>query len=163
MISFFSGIKPRVSSIRKTERSLSMKTIPETSPEHYLSGMASLSIPSPQGTGDGHMLETFDDRNPNPLQFFAGNEIIRLLGTRGIINRSDDADRAGIPHIGTLWCATHSRAVADMMVKSFLSGKDTKHIRMHDWLDGDGFKETILMLKTIKDVSFRYWLSDKIR
>lgn len=140
-----------------------MKIIPETSPEHYLSGMASLNIPSPKGTGDGHMLETFDDRNQNPLQFFAGKEIISFLGTRGIINRSDDADRAGIPHIGTLWCATHSRAVADMMVKSFLSGKDTKHIRMHDWLDGDGFKETILMLKTIKDVSFRYWLSDKIR
>lgn len=138
-----------------------MKTIPETSPENYLSGMASLSIPSSQGTGARHMLKTFDDQNP--LQFFAGNEIIRFLGTRGIINRSDDADRAGIPYIGTLWCATHARAVADMMVKSYLSGKDTKHIRMHDWLDDDGFKETIFILKTIKDVSFRYWISDKIR
>lgn len=80
------------------------------------------------------MLGTFDARNSKPFQFFADASFVHILGHAGIEDRSSDATRAGLAHEGPLWCASHPRVVADMVLRSLLRGGAATHVRMDDWI-----------------------------
>lgn len=123
-----------------------MKMLPVTYPDNYLSGIASLNLPCEEGTGDWHMLGTFDERNTKPIQFLAGRDLIEVLGTEGIEDRSQDADRAGIPRSGIVWASNHARAIADMVVRSVISGRVASHVRLDDWMPEEDQKKRVLYL-----------------
>ncbi len=108
--------------------------------------MASLNVPSAEGTGDWHMLGTFNEKNTKPLQFIAGQSLISILGRDGIVDRSRDADEYGIQHDGPLCCATHARAIADMVVKSILAGKNASYVTLDDWMPSVADKRQVFDL-----------------
>lgn len=120
-----------------------MRMLPDTSPDLYLSGTASLNIPSPEGTGDWHTLGTFSEENTKPIQFLGDRELISIIGKFGIEDRTGDADRAGIPHSGRVFASTHSRAVVDMVIKSVLAGRVANHVHLDDWLPEDKHKQQV--------------------
>lgn len=120
----------------------------KTTPTYYLSGMAALNIPSPEGTGDWHMLGAFNEKNIKPIQFIADELFIQIFETDEIEDKSDIANEYGIHHIAPLYCATHYRAIADMAIKSFLSGRNANYIDVDDWLDTDEQKQKVFTLLT---------------
>ncbi|WP_419600808.1 hypothetical protein [Thiolapillus sp.] len=59
-------------------------TVPETSKEHYLTGITALNIPSDEGTGDWHFHNTFYETGDFvPKKCIAGIDILSTTETLG--------------------------------------------------------------------------------
>jgi hypothetical protein len=116
--------------------------IPETTPLRYLSGLAALNIPSENGTGDWHMVETFmKPKTESARLFVAGvgcaDDTTPLLSSEGVFDCSKVLDRFKIPHPkGAVFAANHARAIADMVIVTVLGGGSPNFIALDDWMPG---------------------------
>lgn len=127
-------------------------SIPETTPQRYLSGMAALNLPSPTGSGDWHLIETFfKPRLRQPRLFIAGARCEAntnpLLGNRGVFECSAQLNSLNIPHPdGPAFAANHARAIADLVLVSVLDGGSPDFVQLDDWMPGDNDKLSVFEL-----------------
>ena len=91
---------------------------PQTSKSAYLTGHTALNIPSDEGTGDWHILDSLS----NVERFrVAGKNCIStndVFGTEGIFNCAKIMKKYGanIPsNVTTVYAANHYRAMADLI------------------------------------------------
>jgi len=101
-------------------------TVPATSRLRYLGGMAALNLPSPTGTGDWHMVQTFfGPRKKLSRSFISGagcqTDTTSILGDAGVYDCSEVLDELGIPYEGDVaYAASHARACADLVLAAVL-------------------------------------------
>jgi len=114
--------------------------IPATSPNTYLGGIAALNLPSPEGTGDWHFMQTFFVvRSRRSIGFICGDgcevDTNALLGSTGVFECSKLLKSLGVTFQGTTaYAATHRRAVADLVIFSISTGKSFDHTYIDGWL-----------------------------
>jgi hypothetical protein len=127
-------------------------TIPETTKQRYLGGMAALNLPSPAGTGDWHMWQTFFRlREHRSLSFISGigcaTDTVALLGEIGVYDCTAILDDLGIPHeSATAFAANHARATADLVLGSVLRGESPDYVTLDDWMPRDSDKQLVFDL-----------------
>ncbi len=147
-----SGLQERLKAGQ--EAPSSPPTIPATSlsPLIYIGGMAALNLPSPTGTGDWHMMETFFRPRENRSRSFISGEgcptnTNSILGDEGIYDCTAILDDLGIPHESPVaYAADHARATADLVLAAVLRGCSPEHVVLDDWMPRDGDKEAVLFL-----------------
>ena len=130
--------------------------IPSTSlsPLVYLGGMAALNLPSPTGTGDWHMEQTFFIPRPSGRRsrsFISGvgclTDTTSILGDEGIFDCTALLSQLGIPHEGDhAYAANHARATADLVLDAVLRGLSPEFVTLDDWMPRDGDKEDVFFL-----------------
>lgn len=123
--------------------------IPATSRLRYLGGMAALNLPSPRGTGDWHMEQTFFRvREKRSRSFISGagceTNTNAMLGDAGIYDCTAVVDDLGIPHEGTtVYAAGHARATADLVLAAVLSGMSPAFVVLDDWMPSEVDKHQV--------------------
>lgn len=126
--------------------------IPRTSPLHYLGGMAALNLPSPLGTGDWHMEQTFfRQRDKRSRSFISGigcaTDTTALLGDAGVYDCTNIINDLQIPHESEpVFAANHARAIADLVISSILRGIVPNHIQLDDWMPRASDKQDVFDL-----------------
>ena len=129
-------------------------TIPATSRRHYLGGMAALNLPSPTGTGDWHMEQTFfRQREKRSRSFISGagclTDTTPILGDTGIYDCTAVLDDLGIPHEGvSAYAANHARAIIDLVLAAVLRGASPDFVVLDDWMPRDRDKQKVFDLLT---------------
>lgn len=127
-------------------------TIPATSRLHYLGGMAALNLPSPTGTGDWHMEQTFfRPRVRRSRSFISGvgcpTDTTAILGDFGVYDCTAVLDELGIPHESTIaYAANHARATADLILAAVLRGESPDFVVLDDWMPRDNDKRQVFDL-----------------
>jgi len=127
-------------------------TVPATSRLRYLGGMAALNLPSPTGTGDWHVQETFfRQREKRSRSFISGagcpTDTISVLGEAGIYDCTAVLDALGIPHEGEVaYAATHARACADLVLSAVMHGERPDFVVLDDWMPRDSDKQQVFDL-----------------
>ncbi|HAD30066.1 MAG TPA: hypothetical protein DCE77_00690 [Methylophaga sp.] len=124
----------------------------QTSPKFYLSGLASLNIPSPSGSGDWHFQSVFSE-NGYTRGFYAGIgaevNTISLYESNGIEECGQVLKNLGIVFDGDkAYAATHPRAIADLIADSLLRDKQASFIVLDDWLNDS---QDLLQLNLLLD------------
>ena len=127
-------------------------TIPATSRLHYLGGMAALNLPSPTGTGDWHMEQTFfRSREKRSRSFISGagcpTDTTSILGDTGVYDCTAVLDELGIPHESAVaYAANHARATADLVLAAVLRGESPDFVVLDDWMPRDSDKQQVFDL-----------------
>ncbi len=117
-------------------------TIPATSRNRYLGGLSALNLPSPAGTGDWHMTETFFiPRKKRPLSFICGDGCVvntnHIFGNTGIYDCTEILDELRIRHESAIaYAANHARAIADLLLVAVIRRQPTNHVVLEDWMPG---------------------------
>jgi hypothetical protein len=130
-------------------------TIPPTSRQRYLGGMAALNLPTPDGTGDWHIEQTFfREREKRARSFISGEgcptDTIRLLGDRGVHDCTQVVDSLHIPHESPIvWAASHARAIADLVLGAVMAGRSPAFVRLDDFMPRDTHKQQVFDLLDI--------------
>ena len=135
--------------------------LPETSKSRYLGGMGALNLPSPTGTGDWHMEQTFfRPREKQSRSFISGTgcqtDTNHVLGDAGIYDCTAILGELGIPHEGSVaYAANHARAIADLVIAAVLRGESPDFVVMDDWMPRDEDKKQVfdLLGKAIKNLT----------
>lgn len=131
---------------------MSVIPISSTAPNRYLSGMAALNIPSAKGTGDWHMIETFFSPHQQSSRLFitgsgCQDDTTPFLADMGVYDCSAILNSYGIPHPdGSVYAATHARAIADMVLVTILDGRFPNFIPLDDWMPRDIDKQAVFNL-----------------
>lgn len=126
--------------------------VPPTSRLRYLGGMAALNLPSPAGTGDWHMEQTFFRlREHRSLSFISGvgcpTDTTAILGDAGIYDCTALLDDLGIPHESPVaYAASHARATADLVLAAVLRGGSPDFVVLDDWMPRDSDKQQVFDL-----------------
>jgi hypothetical protein len=126
--------------------------IPPTSRQRYLGGMAALNLPSPTGTGDWHMQQTFfRERKCLPLFFITGDgcpaNTNHLLGDIGIYDCTSLLKGIGVRHEGEkAYAANHARAIVDLVIGTILRGGSPAFVGLDDWMPRDSDKQEVFDL-----------------
>tara|TARA_R110000822_G_scaffold46446_3_gene123521 strand:+ start:2048 stop:2482 length:435 start_codon:yes stop_codon:yes gene_type:complete len=113
--------------------------------EYYLSGLASLNLPSETGSGDWHFDNVFSGTGTS-YGFYAGNGAAintnHLFGSTGIQEVSKILENLNLSFEGQeAYAASHSRAIADLMFDCISKHTHTSFIVLDDWLtDSDDIK-----------------------
>lgn len=107
-----------------------MTTFPKTTPKKYISGISAINLP--HGIKPDERRETkisLDPKDPlNELTLSTSNFEL------GIFNCADILDAHGIPHEeGSVWVATHARAIADMLLFSVSRDLPFDSILINEW------------------------------
>lgn len=132
-------------------------TIPATSRLRYLGGMAALNLPSPTGTGDWHMEQTFfRSREKRSRSFISGvgcpTDTTSILGEAGIYDCTAVLDEQGIPHESAVaYAANHARATADLVLAAVLRSESPDFVVLDDWMPRDSDKQQVLDLLATAD------------
>lgn len=119
--------------------------------------MAALNLPSPSGTGDWHMEETFfRQRDKRSRSFISGvgcaTDTTPLLGDLGIYDCTRIIDDLNISHESTpVFAANHARAIADLVISSILGGIVPNHIRLDDWMPRATDKQAVFDLLSLAE------------
>ncbi|SDU13752.1 hypothetical protein SAMN05216296_1987 [Pseudomonas pohangensis] len=130
--------------------------IPPTSlsPLVYIGGMAALNLPSPTGTGDWHMEQTFFIPRPSGRRsrsFISGagypTDTTSILGDEGIYDCTATLDDLGIlSESSTAYAASHARATADLVLDAVLRGLSPCFVTLDDWMPRDSDKQQVFDL-----------------
>lgn len=124
-------------------------TIPATSPSCYIGGMAALNLPSPNGTGDWHMEQTFFRlREKRARSFISGSgcptDTNSLLGDAGVYDCTAILDDLGILHESAVaYAANHARATADLVLSAVLRSASPDFVVLDDWMPRDEDKQQV--------------------
>ncbi len=138
-------------------------TIPATSKQVYLGGMAALNLPSPAGTGDWHMVQTyFLPRQKRSRSFVSGKGCLTdtnpLLGDEGIYDCTEILDQLGIPYERRpVYAASHARAIADLVLDAVMRGSSADFVVLDDWMPRDTDKRQVfaLLAKAVQGLSIQ--------
>lgn len=117
--------------------------LPKTTPNHYITGITALNIPSPEkNSGDWHFFESFYGRNERVAKIMLAGEgeainTNTILGDLGIYECSSTLKEAGIPlpEPEKIYAANHYRAILDLLYHSVKDDYYPYHIDIQDWLD----------------------------
>lgn len=129
--------------------------LPPTSTKHYLTGKTALNIPSPEGTGDWHFVETFEGyAGRDPKHFLvAGVDTLDtrpVLGQLGIYDCRDQLVKRGLkvpPQ--PIYAADHYRAIMDMILNAIYRNWDFEGaIILDDWLPEQSERDRLFFLLT---------------
>jgi hypothetical protein len=129
-----------------------MPPLPETSPEHYLTGTSAMTIPS-EGTSwvDWHFVDTFINRKARFRIAGQGDmpDTSPLLGQWGVHECGDTLRRSGVEldlH-QTFWAADRDRALLDIIIANVLKNRPLNHIRLDTYFDNllerEHFEQTL--------------------
>lgn len=130
-------------------------TIPETSPDRYLGGMAALNLPTGIGTGDWHQVQTFFRPHRRLSRSFISGvgcqtDTTDLLGRAGIIDCTQVVESSRIPHHGArVFAATHARAVADLVLAAVRRGLSPDFVVLDDYMPRPDDKREVFDLLQI--------------
>ncbi len=112
--------------------------IPYTTKRRYLTGLAALNLPSHEGTGDWHFIETFKGaygRSPGPF-FVAGEnyaDTYPVFGSEGVEDQTKSLEEVGVIYKTKLFAANHYRAMADMIFQRLNDGNGIDSYIVDDW------------------------------
>jgi hypothetical protein len=114
-----------------------------------------LNLPSPMGTGDWHMEQTFfRSREKRSRSFISGvgcaTDTTPLLGDAGVFDCTALLDDLKIPHSeGPVDAASHARAIADLVLAAVLRNESPDFVRLDDWMPRDSDKQEVFDLLSI--------------
>lgn len=117
--------------------------------------MAALNLPSPLGTGDWHMEAVFFlNTEKRSRSFISGSgcatDTNQLLGEAGIYDCTQVIKELGIQHESEpVYAASHSRAIADLVIDSILRCITPNHIQLDDWMPRATDKQEVFDLLNI--------------
>lgn len=126
----------------------------DLSPERYISGMAALNLPAPEGTsGDWHFLNLFYNNKPREV-FIAGEKGVvdtrHIYGTYGVYECSNALRSRGLHSSSTnpSYAANHFRAILDLIYYYLLRHMDLSHLydAASDFLDTEDQKTELLFM-----------------
>jgi hypothetical protein len=129
----------------------------DLSETRYISGMAALNLPTPEGTsGDWHFLNLFfrEDRARIRRIFVAGEgekiNTNHIFGSYGIYRCEESLKKRGLFSEGRPHAANHFRAILDLLYQSVNEGDYPRHLQgsSEDYLDTNEEK-TLLFDKTM--------------
>lgn len=145
---------------------------PATSNTHYFTGKTALNIPSATGTGDWHMIETFEGgfgREPGPF-FIAGSNYADsspVFGTDRIYDAGPTLRKFGIDAPEHVFAADHFRAMADMLLYWISQHKSVAHYQADEWFpaaeDKTELQSVLIQLYPILDKTGENILKQWIR
>lgn len=126
--------------------------IPHTTPDHYLTGMTALNIPSPQGgQGDWHFHESFYGRaGQEPTIFMAGEgeawNTNPVFAKFGVYECSTTLRKLGlkIAPAEKVYAADHCRAMLDMLYRLVKEHASLYHLEVDEWIDDPKEKERLV-------------------
>lgn len=116
-----------------------MNTLPDTSPEHYLTGSSAMNIPS-GGTAfvDWHFVDTFLDGRAS-FRVAGRNfpDTSAVLGNRGVRECASILRQSGValPAGSRFYAADRNRALLDMILANLLQGRRPDHLRIENYAD----------------------------
>lgn len=113
-----------------------MKTLPITTPEHYLTGTSAMTIPS-SGTSfvNWHFVETFlEGKADYRIAGVNFPDTTPLLGQSGVRECGDLMRRLGapLPADTAFYSADRDRAFLDLLVSQLRHGRLPDHLRVED-------------------------------
>lgn len=126
--------------------------IPKISEGCYLGGMAALNLPSPEGTGDWHLEQTFFRyRDRLSRSFISGKgrptDTTWIFGLEEIYDCTDILNSMGILYeAAPIYAASHSRAIADMVLDAVMRRESPDFIVLDDWMPFESSKAKVASL-----------------
>jgi hypothetical protein len=129
--------------------------VPLTSPLQYPDGKAALNLPSPTGTGDWHMGQSFfRKREKLSRSFISGvgcaTDTTALLGNAGVFDCKALLDELKIAHAGdTVYAANHARAIADLALGAVMRGESPAFVRLDDYMPRDSDRQQVFDLLAV--------------
>ncbi|MAY42513.1 MULTISPECIES: MarR family winged helix-turn-helix transcriptional regulator [unclassified Neptuniibacter] len=140
--------------------------IPYTTKRRYLTGLAALNLPSDEGTGDWHFIETFKGshgRSPGPF-FVAGDNYVdtySVFGSEGIEDQTKNLEEAGVISHKKIFAANHYRAMADMIFQRLYDGNGIDSYVADDWFpEGESKRKLAVMLDKLEPVLRKEQMKD---
>lgn len=127
-------------------------SIPATTKQLYLGGMAALNLPSDTGTGDWHMEQTFfRPRKTRSRSFISGKgcptDTTALLGDEGIYDCTQILLKYGIHYEShPVYAANHARATADLVLDAVMRDRSPDFVMLDDWMPRDMDKQQVFAL-----------------
>ena len=134
--------------------------IPDTSKTNYLTGITALNIPSLNGTGDWHFVETFQGfGGRSASRYFVSGvnsvDVSAVLGVEGIINCADILGKYRANGVKEeVYAANHYRAAAELILNTVIQGWPLPSLGdLQGWFSGQDDKDNIYMfLKKAIDI-----------
>ncbi|WP_091827740.1 hypothetical protein [Marinobacterium iners] len=125
--------------------------VPATPAGQYISGIAALNIPRPEGTGDWHFARAFKPRSRKPRTFLMGDgcpeDTRPWLGEAGIEDVTAIVESMLVPHESPrTYAASHARAIADLVLVATKRNQPLDHIHIDDWMHTQDQKEQVYEL-----------------
>jgi hypothetical protein len=126
----------------------------DLSEKRYISGMAALNLPAPEGTsGDWHFLNLFYRKRREDVE-----EVFFIAGENGVVDTNPIFDKYGIYPCeealqkrglrsgGRAYAANHFRAILDMLYEKLRRGGYPRYLQgaTKDFLDTDEEKSILL-------------------
>lgn len=126
--------------------------LPHTTPNHYITGMTALNIPSPEDRqGDRHFHESFYGRNGQKPRIFVAGEgeawnTNTVLANFGIYECSATLRKLGlkVPHHQKVYTADHCRAILDMLYRLVKEHASLYHLEIDEWIDSSQEKKRLI-------------------
>jgi hypothetical protein len=141
--------------------------LPRTSPNHYLTGMTAMNIPTEEGGyGDWHFHEAFFGRNNlKPTMFLAGKDkswdTYFIFGDYGVYNCAHILQKYGLEISGNenVYAADHFRAFLDLLYHSIKTNQFPHHLSVESWFDSIREKNIIFekIMEMKKYLSSEEW------
>lgn len=126
--------------------------IPKIAQGCYLGGMAALNLPSPEGTGDWHFEQTFFRcRNRLSRSFISGKgcatDTTWIFGLEEIYDCTNTLDSMRVLYeAAPVYAASHSRAIADMVLDAIIRRESPDFIVLDDWMPFESSKAKVATL-----------------
>ena len=129
--------------------------IPETTPEHYITGLYALNIPAPEGTtGDWHQVFRHRaGRPPTQEVTLGGGEYStnHLFGSWGVTEGRERLESVGLAvpdEMRNVYVANHMRAIADLVYESVRKYGTVRRLQgaTRDWLDTNEQRDTVFAM-----------------
>lgn len=126
--------------------------IPKLSDGCYLGGMAALNLPSPEGTGDWHLEQTFfRPRDRLSRSFISGKgcctDTTGIFGLEEIYDCTDILNSVGVLYeAAPVYAATHSRAIVDMVLDAVMRCESPDFVVLDDWMPFESSKKKVSSL-----------------
>lgn len=153
--------------IMKTQTIEQATSLNSTTKQQYITSIAALNIPCPEGTGDWHFSDCFIQHDSFvPKQQIAGIDTLStydLLGDFGIFECSQILKKYGaspLPEGKKIYAANHYRAVVDMIFDLVKNGENiTGAVILDDWFPEEQEKKTVYQLidKLMPALSLEQW------
>lgn len=142
----------------------------------YLGGMAALNLPSPDGTGDWHLEQTFFRRRDRlSRSFISGRGCCTdtnwIFGLAEIYDCTDVLDSMGILYeAAPVYAASHGRAIVDMVLDAVIRCESAEFVVLDDWMPSYLSKMRVLellkrarpYLKASELQAIHFWKSNQV-
>jgi len=142
-----------------------MSHLPETTPQHYLTGTSAMTIPDGEACFvNWHFTDTFLGGKAS-FRVAGRNfpDTSALLGSAGVRECSDILRRSGVelPPSRAFYAANRDRALMDLVLANLQQVRSLQHLRIEDFADSEA--EEAHLQEVLRDLRDRLGASEQAR